>query len=208
MPDTMPTPENPEFWAERYRANATPWDLGRPAPPFETLLLQGTLSPGKMAVLGSGLGHDAALFGQHGFKVTGFDLTEEATDSARSRYGHSADFEQADMFTLADSPNAGQFDYVLEHTCFCAIPVTKRMVYEAVVRQLLKPGGHYIALFWLTPGTKDGPPHGSTRAEIRQLFTPDFEILCEVVPDNSVDARQGQELLVVMRRKACVTEIL
>jgi SAM-dependent methyltransferase len=184
------------FWQSRYQEHRTPWDLGTVAPPFVDLLAKPPfpMVPGYMAVLGAGYGHDAAFFGQHGFQVSGFDIVPEAVQAATKRYGQWARFVHADLFSLAPEYN-GQFDYVLEHTCFCAIPPDRRPEYLAVVKRLLKPGGYFIGLIWAMVDREDGPPYPSTEAEIRTLFDVAFQQHLCVVPSHSVPLRQGQELL-------------
>ena len=54
-------------------------DTGQAAPPFVSLLKSPQApTPGTMAVLGSGNGHDALLFSGHGFEVVGFDFAPSA----------------------------------------------------------------------------------------------------------------------------------
>lgn len=193
--------KNLQFWVERYSSGVTPWDLGQIAPPIASWFKSGKdkINPGKMAVLGSGYGHDAAFFGQHGFSVTGFDYVQEAVESARQRYGEWAEFIQADIFKLPESYN-GKFDYVLEHTCFCAIPVVKRKDYAKLVQRLLKPGGLYMALFW-AHSQEDGPPYKTDRGEIESLFNPFFQLESLYIPEDSFEDRKNEELLAVFRKK-------
>jgi len=191
-----------EFWETLYLQQDTPWDLGQPAPPFEKLLaVRGqSLVRGKMAVLGCGRGHDAALFARYGFDVTGFDMAPKAIEEAKGLYGHQVRFIQADIFRL-DPVYFGQFDWVLEHTCFCAISPSLRRAYAKTVTQLLKPGGGLIGLFW-AHGRIGGPPYSTSRNELDQLFSPNFRIqLLEKTPF-SVSDRQGQEFLGIFYRKA------
>jgi methyl halide transferase len=136
----MPTPQSspdphslsPEFWEERYQDGSTRWDLGQPAPPFVTLLAAPDApSPGRMAVLGAGRGHDALLFAEQGFEVVGFDFAPSAIAAAvatAEARGLTAQFLQRDIFALG-AEFAHQFDYVLEHTCYCAILPAQRADY-------------------------------------------------------------------------------
>ena len=52
-----------------------------------------------------------------------------------------------DFFDLPDELH-GQFDYVLEYTCFCAISPERRFEYDRVIWQLLKPKGKLLGLFF------------------------------------------------------------
>ncbi len=183
------------YWEQRYQEGTSRWDLGQVAPPFVSLLDSSTAPPaGHAAVLGCGRGYDAIFFAERGFEVVGFDFAPsaiaDATALARST-GSSAKFLQQDIFDLAFS---GAFNYVIEHTCFCAIEPDQRPAYVQVVRTLLQPEGELISLFWAhsRPG---GPPFGVTLAAIKQYFETDFEILSLIPVADSVPERQGEEYL-------------
>lgn len=191
------------FWENRYEAENTPWDLAGPSPHFVDLLGQKPdfLKPGKMAVLGSGRGHDAACFAQAGFEVTGFDYAPGAIKLASKLYGKLARFERADIFDLADPASlyTENFDYVLEHTCFCAILPEQRLDYVRAVSNLLKPGGYLIGIFWEHRDT-DGPPFSTTKADLEAAFAQAFESISRL-DRTPVSGRGGVERLVILRRK-------
>ena len=193
---------NVDFWQNRYATHNTPWDLGEASPHFVEFLKQRPdwLKPGKMAVPGSGRGHDAALFAQAGFDVIGFDYAPGAIQEAQTRYGQIARFQQANLFDMAqpDSPWAGQFDYVLEHTCFCAILPQERPAYVKSVQNLLKPSGYLIGVFW-EHQDPDGPPFSTTETQIRSDFQTAFELV-SIQPKAPADDRSGTERLVILRR--------
>lgn len=187
----------PTFWETRYREGTARWDLGEAAPPFESLLNSVEApQPGRMLVLGMGRGHDALLFASHGFEVVGVDFAPSAvaaaTVAAQAR-GLTAQFLQRDIFELADEFTDG-FDYVLEHTCFCAIAPSQRPAYAQLVQALLRPGGELIALFW-AHGRPGGPPFGCDLEEIHDLFNPGFKVRSIDRPLNSVASRQHEEYL-------------
>ena len=188
---------NPEYWENRYQEGTTRWDLGQATPPLVSLLNSEAVPPsGRVAVLGCGRGYDAMLFASHGFVVMGFDFAESAIADAQAlaqATGSSAQFLQRDIFDLP-SEFPSFFDYVVEHTCFCAIDPDKRPAYVKLVRSLLRPGGELIGLFW-THTRPGGPPFGVTTAAIKQYFESDFEILSLELVTNSVPERQGEEYL-------------
>jgi methyl halide transferase len=132
--------------------------------------------------------------------VVGFDFTvaaiTDATALAKSE-GVNAKFLQRDVFDLSGE-FAGEFDYVVEHTCFCAVERSRRPNYVQVVKSILKPQGQLIALFF-THNRPDGPPFGTNPAEIRGYFQPDFEFLSLEPVLNSVASRQGEEHLGLLR---------
>ena len=192
-----------EAWEARYQSSNDPWNLGNPTPPFVNLLAADHAPyPGKLAALGCGKGHDALLFAESGFEVVGFDFApsaiSEAIATAKAR-AIKAQFLQRDIFAL-DKEFADSFNYVLEHTCFCAIDPKKRSQYVEVVKSILCPGGKLIALFY-THKRSGGPPFGVKPQEVLEYFSPYFEpIVFQQAPD-SITRRQGDEHLAIFQLK-------
>jgi methyl halide transferase len=196
-----PNPLSAEYWDQRYQEGSIPWNLGVPAPPLVSLLASpNSPTPGRIAVLGCGTGYDALLFAEHGFEVVGFDLSalaiETATSAALGR-GLTVEFLERDIFALI--PEFSQsFDYVLEHTCFCAIDPTLRPKYVELVSTLLRPNGKLLGLFF-THNHPGGPPFGSTTKEIRELFAERFEFLSLEAATNSIEKRRDEEHLGILQ---------
>ena len=191
-------------WEQQYKEGSDRWNLGCPSPPFANLLASADApQSGKIAVLGCGKGHDAMLFAEFGFEVTGFDFAPSAIASAlstaRSR-NITAQFLERDIFTL-DREFAHSFDYVLEHTCFCAISPEKRSQYVEVVKNILCPGGKLIALFY-THNRPDGPPFGVKPQEVIDYFAADFEPIVFEVTKDSIPRRQGNEHLAIFQLRS------
>lgn len=187
-----------DFWEGRYQDGTARWDLGQPAPPFVSLLQSNRApSPGRVAVLGSGRGHDALLFAAHGFEVVGFDFAPSAVADARTAARHlgydKAQFLQRDIFGLAEE-FASSFDYVLEHTCFCAILPTQRTDYLHLVEQILRPGGEVIGLFWAHERL-GGPPFGIALADLNEQLQQFFAVESLQLVENSVEGRRNEEYL-------------
>jgi SAM-dependent methyltransferase len=194
--------QSPNFWEQRYQEGATRWDIGQPAPAFVKFLNSpGAPRRGRVAVLGCGRGYEALLFASRGFEVVGFDFAPSAiaaaTRLARDA-GISAQFLQRDIFDLFDE-FAGYFDFVVEHTCFCAISQENRLEYVRLVNSILSPGGELIGLFF-THSRAGGPPFGVTPAEIDKYFTGYFHIVSLEPAADSVPARQGEEHFALFRR--------
>lgn len=190
-------------WNQRYLDGKTGWDIGQAAPPFVSLL-QSEQRPasGKVAVLGCGRGFDALLFAEFGFEVIGFDFAETAIESAvnlAQRNQNQVQFQQRDIFDLPREFSY-DFDYVVEHTCFCAILPSQRGDYVKVVKSILKPQGQLIGLFF-THNRPGGPPFGSTPTEIQTLFATDFRILRFEPVTNSIPQRRGEEHLGICQRR-------
>ncbi len=207
----MQTVADSEYWEERYQQGKTAWDLGMAAPPFVSLLqASDSPTPGRIAVLGCGRGYDALLFANYGFEVIGFDFAASAIDDANALLTNlkktnsenydlktNINFLQKDIFELSqDFPT--YFDYVLEHTCFCAIDPKARSLYLELLKSILKPQGQLIALFF-THNRPGGPPFGVTTDEIHSLFSPHFYISSLQPVTNSVSPRQGEEHFGIFR---------
>ncbi len=177
----------------RYQLGDTPWDKGFAAPPLVDFLTRHPIRD-EVFVPGSGSGHDVRALALHGAIVTGFDLsvTAIAQACANPPLGNES-YVLGDLFDLPASL-FGCFDWVVEHTCFCAIPPLRRLDYVRAITQLLKPGGHYFAIFYLTPEAEQGPPFGVTREEIGKLFDPAFKLLEEWIPARTFEGREGREL--------------
>jgi len=191
----MQNPLTPHFWENRYQEGTDRWDLGQAAPPFLQFLQSETAPPaGKTLVLGCGRGYDALLFAEAGQEVIGVDFAPSAIAQARELAKQAelpVEFLQKDIFHLREDYQH-HFDYVIEHTCFCALPPEKRTAYINLVHSLLKPTGELIAIFF-THQRSGGPPHGIQPAEIKDLFGSKFEIMQLDPVEQSVPSRQGEE---------------
>jgi methyl halide transferase len=198
-----PDPENKEFWENLYQTKITPWDLGKAAPPFKSFLDSAhSVAPGTVAVLGCGAGYECLLFAAKGFTVTGIDFAPAAISATKEKFERANIFQttgfvvQSDIFALDHLKE--KFQYVVEHTCFCAIQPARRPDYARTVHNLLKIGGQLIGLWWLLD-KRGGPPFAVDRSEIFELFS-DFRVDLSYEPIDSVPDRQGKELFTLMTR--------
>jgi SAM-dependent methyltransferase len=187
-------------WEARYQAHEMPWEKGAPSPGLVDFLAgHPRLPPGTVLVPGCGTGHDARAWAAAGFTVTGCDIAPSAIGLARKRTaaaGLSAQFILGDF--LADAA-PGPYDWIFEHTLFCAIDPARRGDYVRAVLRRLKPGGRYLAVNYLIPDA-GGPPFGTTRPELMDRFSPHFDLEAEWVP-RSYPNRTGLELMLWWRRK-------
>ena len=189
-------------WEERYQTGDMPWEKGEASPGLvDFLTTRAGLPRGKVCVPGCGTGHDVRAWAAAGFAVTGLDLAPSGVRLATERTqaaGLTATFRQSD-FLAETEPDHGTFDWLFEHTLFCAIHPADRERYVAAVLRRLPPGGNYLAVNYLIPDT-DGPPFGTTRQELWDRFSPHFDLLEEWVP-RSYPNRTGLELMLWWRRK-------
>jgi methyl halide transferase len=189
-----------EYWESRYQSADMPWEKGEPSPGLvDFLAAHPELPRGTVCVPGCGTGHDVRVWAGAGFEAYGFDLAPSAIRLSQERTltaGLSAQFQVAD-FLHSEPPL--RFDWVFEHTLFCAIQLHEREAYGQALLRWLKPEGHYLAVNYLIPDL-DGPPFGTTREELMERFGPHFELRQEWVP-RSYPNRTGLERMLWWSRK-------
>ncbi|MBI2503457.1 MAG: methyltransferase domain-containing protein [Candidatus Latescibacteria bacterium] len=194
-----PTPREPAYWQAVYEEGNPGWDKGEPAPPLARVL--GQVEPG-LAVLvpGCGFGHEALLLARQGYRVTAVDFAPAAIAGLRERAGTlPLTALERDLFSLGEE-FSGVFDLVVEHTCFCAIPMAMRDEYARVMAGVLGEGGQFLGLFYETDH-QPGPPFKTTREDIERHFSPLFEILHLSRPLDSFAGREDKEWLALMRKR-------
>ncbi len=189
-----------DFWENRYQTGDMPWEKGAPSPGLvDFLAAHPDLSRGTVCVPGCGSGHDVRAFAAAGFTACGFDIAPSAMVHAEEKTkstGLAAGFALADF--LHDEPPQ-PFDWVFEHTLFCAIPPAERDAYVRAVLRWLKPGGFYLAVNYLIVDEETGPPFPTTPSEQRARFSPHFELLADWMP-RSYPNREGKEWMFWWRR--------
>lgn len=191
----------PRFWEGLYEKGETGWDQGEPSPGLVDFLSEKKYPPGRILVPGSGRGHDARALAKAGFGVTGVDAVEsavrQATELARAERLDQIEFIQSDFFDLPSSLR-GPYDWIFEHTFFCAIDPGFRDRYVEIAADLLKPSGRLLGVFFnIQP--ESGPPFGTTRQELIERFTPRFDLIFDAVP-RSFPNREGKELIMLWQR--------
>jgi SAM-dependent methyltransferase len=175
--------------------------MGAAASPLVDFLARHPMQ-GEVLVPGCGSGHDVRALAARGARVIGLDLSATAISLARSFPASSDEtYEQGDLFQLPPSWH-GRFDWVVEHTCFCAIDPSLRSDFVRAISELLKPGGVFFAIFYLDPQADQGPPFRTSREEIAELFDPQFSLLEEWVPARSFEGRAGRELCQLRNRRS------
>jgi SAM-dependent methyltransferase len=171
---------------------------------FRNLLASRQLSPGKILVVCAGRGHDAREFARHGFQVTAVDFAPSAAQEMSRLTDPDSPMEilQQDLFTLPHNLD-GQFDYVLEYTCYCAIDPKRRNEFVDLIARLLKPGGLYISLAYPLTQKQGGPPFAVAVSELQRLFQErGFKLIEREQPSGSVPRRRGAEELLMFEKSA------
>lgn len=175
-------PANDTDWGNCYRTNDTQWDKGAPSPGLSDWLeAHPELPRGTVVVPGCGFGHDVREWARAGHTAVGYDIAPGAIQGATeqaSGSGLPATFKLGDF--LNDKPYQ-EYDWVFEHTFYCAINPNLRDNHREAVKRWLKPGGQLLAVHYFIPD-KDGPPFGTDRDEVTARFSPDFELIEDWVP--------------------------
>jgi SAM-dependent methyltransferase len=131
------------------------------------------------------------LLASQGAEVTGLDIAPSALRKAEGFPKAGSESYELGNFLELDQKYSGAFDWVVEHTCLCAIEPSERKAYVASLKSALKPGGQFLAVFFreVSNYTGDGPPHPISAEEIEQLFGQDFEVIESYVPQQTYSSR-------------------
>jgi phosphoglycolate phosphatase-like HAD superfamily hydrolase/SAM-dependent methyltransferase len=194
--------EHPIDWDTLYQTGDTRWDKGEPAPGLvDFLSLHPEVAGQRVLVPGCGRGNDVRAWAESGCDVVGLDVSPRAIEEAASRLGADPRIRLLVADFLSKPENFGQFDWVFEHTLWCAIPPSKRKEYVESVAAVLPSGGRYLSLNYLQPADEAGPPFGVTVAELRSWFSGRFELLGDWLPRSFV-GRAGRERMFLWRRRS------
>ena len=196
-------------WQQQYATAQTPWDRGEPAPALRQYLSAHPVS-GRVLVPGCGTGQDVKALALAGAgEVIGLDIAPLAVERAGEFLMElpSAKVLLGDLFVdCYAAPLVGSFDLVWEHTCYCAIPPTRRGEYVNAVASALKPGGFHLGVFYLNPwdGDEDqtqGPPFGTELEELKAVLGVRFELVRGWYPDVAYPGREGKEWCGLFQKK-------
>ncbi len=194
----------PTDWEDHYRRGEIPWEKGAPSPGLVDFLATEPVR-GRVLVPGCGLGHDVRALAGTADEVVGIDIAPSAVVASRAFPPTGRErYELADLFALP-AWWRGAFDWVWEHTCFCAINPAQRPAYVEAVADALRPGGQLLAIFYLDPGNDtpdEGPPFEVSIAELDRLFLPRFTLVREWLPQHAYPGREGREWMRVLTRRA------
>ncbi|MGC1401486.1 MAG: class I SAM-dependent methyltransferase [Thermodesulfobacteriota bacterium] len=169
-----------EQYKERYKANFTPWDIGRPDFNLVEMVNKRPIEKGKALDVGCGSGHNSIWLAQNEFTVTGVDVSEIALQKAKenaSSENIKCTFLLLDFFEK-DVPRF-PFNFIFDRGCFHSYDSDneRRKFAERVAHHLDKAG------LWLSlvgsgdePLERPGPPKRSAR-DIVVAVEPLFEIL-------------------------------
>jgi cyclopropane fatty-acyl-phospholipid synthase-like methyltransferase len=156
------------------------WNVGRPHRGLIEILDKGQLKAGRVLLPACGIGYDAVLLAERGFKVVAFDFSVNAIKKAQSKAKSrgkvkgSLKFVVEDIYSLPDSYRSG-FDYVVEIGNLQAMSVKERRDYVRVIGEVLRPGGKCIVICKKYPPLTPGPK-GIKKASLQKYFSKGFKV--------------------------------
>ena len=180
-----------------------PWEKGEPSPGLvDFLAAHPELARDTVLVPGCGTGHDVRAWSGAGFDVVGMDFAPSAIQIADERTGAAGRNARFRLGNFLEAEPFAPFDWIFEHTLFCAIDLTRRDDYVQAILRWLKPRGQFLAVHYMIRDA-DGPPFGCTQQELMERFSPHFELKQGWVP-RSYPNRAGLELMLWWQRKPII----
>lgn len=190
---------NDQYWNNRYKENATGWDLAEVSPPLKAYIDQLYSKDIAILIPGCGNAYEAAYLLSRGFtNITIVDISPLLVEKLRLQYFKSLDRIKIicdDFFNLQS-----QFDLILEQTFFCALDPNLRKKYVEKMDSLLLPGGKLVGLFF-DKEFSVSPPFGGNKSEYEKLFSSKFHIKRLEPCYNSIAPRMGAELFAILAKK-------
>lgn len=125
---------------------STPWDIGGPQPAVQRLVAMGAIT-GAVLDPGTGPGHHAIHFAQHGCTATGIDVSETAIERARANAraaGVSVDFRAGDAKTLEGFTDC--FDTVVDTAFYNTFGGDAQHDYLRALHRATRPGARLFMI--------------------------------------------------------------
>ncbi|AEI62996.1 class I SAM-dependent methyltransferase [Corallococcus macrosporus] len=139
------------FFRSAYLLGA-PWDIGRPQRAFVELWEAGALS-GEVLDVGCGFAENALFLAERGLRVCGVDMMEPAIQRAReTAWLRRLDVDLRVGNALELATLGRRFDTVIDSALLHVFEPGDRPAFAASLASVLRPGGHYHALYF-----RDGP---------------------------------------------------
>ncbi len=167
-------------WDKRYVEGELPWDSGKPDLHLAGVIEAHGIKPGKALEIGCGTGTNSIWLAQHGFDVTGMDISQTAI--ARAGEKASAAGVTCHLFAgnfMVDQVPGAPFDFVYDRGCLHVFQGNEELSrFASRVGDVLTPEGMWHSLI----GSIDGPPRDTgpprhSATEIVAAAEPRFEIL-------------------------------
>lgn len=184
---------NEAFWDNRYINNDIGWDMKQVSPPLKSIIDSLNDKHLKILIPGCGNAYEAAYLALQGFtNVTLIDIAPTLVNRLKKQFADSnIQVVLGDFFD-----HQGGYDLILEQTFFCALNPKLRPEYVHKCFELLNQSGSLRGVLFNINFENDGPPFGGTKSEYETLFSPSFSLEHIDICQNSIEKRQGNELLI------------
>jgi SAM-dependent methyltransferase len=162
-----------------YRIGFTPWDGHALSSALRELIAGPAALPAGTAIdIGCGTGDSAIYLAQHGWQVTGVDVSAKALEKARAKAAAQhvrVDFRRADATRLSSAGIGKGCTLILDSGCLHGMSDDARERYVAELGAIAAPQTRLL-IFAYTPGGQTGV-RGIDHAEIERRFTPRWELV-------------------------------
>lgn len=188
-----------DYWNERWKKKETGWDIGYASPAITHYFDQIKNKDVAILIPGCGNAYEAESLLEKGFtNITLIDFAPQAVETLKERFQAEPNIKiLCEDFFL----HYGQYDFIIEQTFFCALPVNERKHYVQHCAHLLKTNGKLVGLLFNRDFTSPHPPFGGNKEEYKQLFQSTFDILTLETCYNSIPPRKDTELFIRFRKK-------
>jgi cyclopropane fatty-acyl-phospholipid synthase-like methyltransferase len=195
--------ESSDYWEKRYSNNSDTWTLNKVNPVFVRIIEEkkfGTIND--LLIIGCGKGYEACFAAQSNIRVTAVDFSIKALTSAEEdcklKNGNPK-FINMNLFELKKWGE--KFDSVYEYTTFCSLNPDKIEELLWNIESVLKTNGIFITVLFPLREVKYKPPIPIDLKNFVQQAKKMFNLIYMQKNINSIKPRQGNELLLIFRKK-------
>lgn len=191
---------NKEFWESKWEIKNTGWDIGHVSTPIKIYVDQLTNKSTSILIPGAGNSYEGEYLFTTGFKnVFLLDYSDIPFENLIKR---CPSYPKYNLINQNFFEHQGQYDLILEQTFFSAIHPSDRRKYVQKMHSLLKDNGKLVGLLFDVDFGNPHPPFGGHIDEYRELLSPFFKINVLERSHNSIEARQGSELFMILEKKS------
>lgn len=188
---------NQEFWENLYLTKDMGWDMGKVSPPLKVIIDEIEDKNCRILIPGCGNSYEAEYLLEKGFtNVSVIDIAPTLVNNLQNKFKHNSNIR---VFLGDFFEHHGEYDLILEHVFFCAIPPTLRKNYVEKMHQLLVTNGRLTGLLF-NKYFEETPPFGGNQEEYELLFGNHFEIIKIELCTISIPRRANNEFIIEFKK--------